>query len=1120
MKCPRCQHENPPQAKFCLECGARVALTCTKCRRELPAGAKFCLECGAPVASQTTAEPRFTSPESYTPKHLAEKILTSKSALEGERKQVTVLFADLKGSMELLADRDPEEARKLLDPVLERMMAAVHHYEGTVNQVMGDGIMALFGAPLAHEDHAVRGCYAALRMQESVKRYAEEIRRATGIPPSIRVGLNSGEVVVRAIGSDLHMDYTAVGQTTHLAARMEQAALPGTIVITPHTLRLAEGYVEVKSLGPLSVKGLSEAIEAFEVTTVGAARTRFQVAAARGLTRFVGRDPEVEQLRKALEQSRRGHGQVVAVVGEPGVGKSRLFHEFTHSHRTHGWLILESGSVSYGHATAYLPVIDLLRAYFKIHGGDDHREIREKVTGKVLTLDRELEPILPAVLALLNVPIENATWQALEPAQRRERTLDAVKRLLIRESQGQPLLLVFEDLHWIDTETQAVLDGLIEGLPSARVLLLVNYRPEYQHDWGGKAQCTQLRIDPLQSESAAEFLQSLLGDHESLRPLESLLIKRTEGNPFFLEESVRTLAETLVLVGERGAYRMVRGVETVKVAPTVQAVLAARIDRLSSEQKRLLQAASAVGKDVSFALLEAIAEVPGDALHRALAQLQATQFLCESRLFPDLEYTFRHALTHEVTYGGLLSDRRRQLHAAIVEAMEHRHAGRLSEHAERLAEHAVRGELWQKAVRHLWRAGQNARARSAYRQAVVFLEQAVETLTRLPQTAETAVLHIDLVCRDLWDPLMGLTHYPRLLEHLREAARLAEQIDDRPRLASVLARTLLPLRATGQLDHAVAMGDRALALANAVGDFQLIALSGVELSAVHLRRGDLLRAEALLTRAQVALDSQPAGDGGSESAWLRRVIQQNLVLVLTETGRFREAVRRGEETLRMAEDLGHAGPMAWALACLGHAYRCRGDVDKAIDLCARGLALAREREVQNMIQFASASLGAAYMLAGRTEEAVACLEEAVEFGRSTNTLNPATLVSLGQACLSAGRSEDAAQWAHQALEVCRQRRVRNFEAGALHLIGDTAARQKPPALEEARQHYRDALALASELGMRPLVAHCHLGLGKLYRRTGKREEAREHLTTATSMYREMDMRFWLKQAEAELQAHS
>jgi class 3 adenylate cyclase len=415
MKCPRCQHENPPQAKFCLECGARVALTCTKCRSELPAGAKFCLECGEAVASQATGGPRFTSPESYTPKHLAEKILTSKSALEGERKQVTVLFADLKGSMELLADRDPEEARKILDPVLERMMEAVHRYEGTVNQVMGDGIMALFGAPLAHEDHAVRACYAALRMQESVKKYADEVRRSHAAVVKIRVGLNSGDVVVRAIGSDLHMDYTAVGQTTHLAARMEQIADPGAIVITPETLALAEGYVEVQSLGPVPVKGLAEAVEVYEVTGAGTARTRLQAAARRGLTRFVGRDAEVEQLRRAQQLAGAGHGQVAAVVGEAGVGKSRLVYEFTHSHRLQGWLILESASVSYGKATSYLPAIDLLKGYFKIQDRDDLREIREKVTGKLLTLDESLKPTLPAFLALLDVPVDDPGWRALDP---------------------------------------------------------------------------------------------------------------------------------------------------------------------------------------------------------------------------------------------------------------------------------------------------------------------------------------------------------------------------------------------------------------------------------------------------------------------------------------------------------------------------------------------------------------------------------------------------------------------------------------------------------------------------------------------------------------------------------
>src|SRR5437870_40051 len=506
MKCPRCQHENPPQAKFCLECGARVALTCTKCRSELPAGAKFCLECGEPVASQATAEPRFTSPESYTPKHLAEKILTSKTALEGERKQVTVLFADLKGSMGLLADRVPEEARKILDPALTLMMDAVHRYEGTVNQVMGDGIMALFGAPVAHEDHAVRACYAALRMQESVKKYAEAVRRSHAAVVKIRVGLNSGEVVVRAIGSDLHMDYTAVGQTTHLAARMEQLADPGAIVITPDTLALAEGYVEVKSLGPVQVKGLAEAVEVYEVTGAGPARTRLQASARRGLTRFVGRDAELEQLRRAQQLAGDGHGQVAAAVGEAGVGKSRLTYEFTHSHRLQGWLVLEAVSVSYGKTTSYLPVIDLLKGYFKIQDRDDLREIREKVTGKLLTLDRALEPTLPALLTLLDVTADEAKRQTPDPVERRQRTLDAVKRLLLREAREQPLLVILEDLHWIDGETQAVLDTLVDSLGSARLLLLVNYRPEYQHGWGGKTYYSQLRLDALPAELTAEPL--------------------------------------------------------------------------------------------------------------------------------------------------------------------------------------------------------------------------------------------------------------------------------------------------------------------------------------------------------------------------------------------------------------------------------------------------------------------------------------------------------------------------------------------------------------------------------------------------------------------------------------
>jgi class 3 adenylate cyclase/tetratricopeptide (TPR) repeat protein len=1080
---------------------------------------------GEPLSAPppTTAPPPVRASElargplAHTPAHLAEKIRLSRSALEGERKQVTVLFADLKGSMELLAERDPEEARQLLDPVLERMIEAVHRYEGTVNQVMGDGIMALFGAPIAHEDHAIRACYAALRMQETVTRYGDEMQRSHGIPVQIRVGLNAGAVVVRAIDSSLHMDYTAVGQTTHLAARMEQMAKPGSVLTTGETLRLAEGFVQVKPLGPVAVKGLTDPVEVFELVGAASTRTRMQAFAARGLTRFVGRQAEIEALRQALERASTSHGQVVAVIGEPGVGKTRLVHEFTRSHRTHGWLVLESSSVSYGKATAYLPVRDLLKAYFQLDDRDDGRKIREKLTGKLLTLDAALGPTLPAFLALLDVPVEDRSWQELDPTQRRQRTLEAIKGLLLRESQVQPLLLVFENLHWIDAETQAVLDSLIDSLPTARMLLLVNYRPEYQHGWGNKTYYTQLRLDPLPTASAEELLQALLGNDPSLVPLTRLVIARTEGNPFFLEESIRALVETGGLVGARGAYRLATPLESLQVPVTVHAVLAARIDRLPLEEKRLLQTAAVIGTEVPFTLLQAIGELSEEELRRGLGHLQAAEFLYETSLFPELEYTFKHALTHEVTYNGLLQERRHALHARIVAASERLYADRLTEQAERLAQHAFRGEVWDKAVAYCRQAGTKAYARSALQEAVVCVKQALEALTHLPESRATQEQAIDLRF-DLRHALWSLGEIRQTLDYLREAATLAEALDDQPRLGRVSAYICRYLREMGDHDSAVASGQHALAVAETLGDFALQVMAHHHLGLAYHTLGDHRRAMGLLRsnvealagdliRERFGLTGLPAVQS---RAWLGRC--------LAELGAFPEGVAHGEEAVRIAEAVDHPLSLVHAYLGVGFLSLRQRDLFRAIPAFERCLDLCRVWNILLWFRETAAALGCAYACAGRVAEALPLLEQAEQRGAAMGTMGGQSLRVgyVSEAYLLAGRMQEAVQLAGRALDLSRAHKERGYQAWALRLLGEIAARQNPPESEPAAQHYRQALALADELGMRPLVAHCHLGLGTLYAKAGQRDQARAALSTAIAMYRAMAMTFWLPLAEVAL----
>jgi class 3 adenylate cyclase/predicted ATPase len=1047
--------------------------------------------------------------------------LASKASLEGERKQVTVLFADMKGSMELLAERDPEEARKILDPIIERMMEAVYRYDGTVSNLMGDGIMALFGAPLGYEDHAVRACYAALRMQESVKQYAEGVRRKEGIPIQIRVGLNSGEVMVGSIGNDLKMDYTAVGQTTHLAARMEQMATPGSIMMSADTLRLAEGYVQIKSLGPVNVKGMKELIDVFEITGASGVRTRLQAAAAHGLTRFVGRDTEVEQLRKVLEQAQAGRGQVAAVLGEPGVGKSRLFYEFIHSYRTQRWLILESGSVSYGKATGYLPVIDLLKAYFKIQDRDDHREIREKITGKLITLDEALKAALPAIFALLDISVDDQQWQSLDPAQRRQRTLDAIKRLLLRESQMQPLLLVFEDLHWIDSETQAVLDSLVESLPSARVLLLVNYRPEYQHPWGGKTYYTQRRIDPLQAESAEELLEALLGSSPALQALKQLLIERTEGNPFFLEESVRSLMETKALEGEAGAYSLVKPVESIQVPDRVQALLTARIDRLEPDEKRVLQTAAVIGKDVLFPLLHGILDETEERLRLELTHLQEAEFLYETNLFPDLEYTFKHALTHEVAYEGLLQERRRMLHGRLVAVMENVYSERLAEQVERLAHHSVRGEVWDKAVEYLHQAASKAAARCTYKEAESYFKQALQVLASLPETGDTIAKAIAIRLGLGSILIASKGSGAEEIEQIYAAARdLCQRVGETTQLFPVLWGLCRFYDVKGELRKAQELGDELLALAERSQDPALILEAHHTLWATFTLRGELALTMAHAAEGIRMYDPDKHGHltfhyGGHDPGVCGLASKARILWLL---GFPDKALEPAEESLALARKLSHPFNLLFAtLVGASWVREHRREPQIAQELIQPVWILTNEQErpawrarvmlLQALLLIENGRVAEALKLAFRAE----ALHTA---GRTREQSHTDAL--LAQLYGKAGQAEKAIHLIDNALRRASESGGQWYDAELHRIQGELLLAQTVSDEPQAEFCFQRAYSVATSQGAKSLELRAAISLSRLWQKQGKKAEARQLLTQSYKWFSEGFDTGDLKEAKALL----
>ncbi len=740
MRCSNCGAENPERAKFCVECASPFARRCPSCNAENPPAAKFCLECAKPLdhaGAKAPARVPATNPTIRVSEGPAG------ASVDGERKTITALFADIKGSTELEQNLDPEEARAIVDPALKLMIDAVQRYDGYVVQSTGDGIFAIFGAPVAHEDHPQRALYAALRMQDELRRYSGKLVADGGNPLQCRVGVNTGEVVVRSISTGGKTEYTPIGHTTNLASRMQAVAPVGSVAVAESTRKLCEGYFVLRSLGPTKVKGVSEQINVYEVTGLGPLRTRLQRAVGRGLTKFVGREREMEAMINAAKLTQAGHGQIVAAIAEAGTGKSRLFFEFKTRNRS-GLMVLETFSVSHGKASAYLPVLDLLHSYFDIKPEDDARKRREKVNGRIVTLDPALEDTRPYLFALLGIVEGEDPLAQMNAQTKRRRTLDAIKRVLLRESLNQPLIVMFEDLHWIDEQTQTFLNLLADSIANARILLLVNYRPQYSHRWNSKTYYTQLRLDPLGKESADEMLGALLGDGDQLTALKRLIIEKTEGNPFFMEETVQVLLDEGALV-RNGVVKLTKPVAELKIPPTVQAILAARIDRLPADEKDLLQALAVMGKEFTLELVRAVTTKSDDELNRMLNDLQLSEFIYEQPAVGDVEYAFKHALTQEVAYNSVLLERRRPLHERIGAALEAAFAENLDDQLPELAHHYSRSGNADKAAEYLQRAGELAMRRSgSIDESIAYLGAAIDLLRALPETPAREQRETDL----------------------------------------------------------------------------------------------------------------------------------------------------------------------------------------------------------------------------------------------------------------------------------------------------------------------------------------------------------------------------------------
>jgi class 3 adenylate cyclase/tetratricopeptide (TPR) repeat protein len=1106
---------------------------------------KFCHECGSDLKSlKETISIDYSRPYSYTPKFLADKILTSRSSIEGERKLLTVLFADVANFTSISEKLDPEDVHQIMDGCFKILMDEIHQYEGTINQFTGDGVMALFGAPVAHEDHAQRACYAALSIQKAIAEFGPKVQKDYGADFKMRIGLNSGPVIVGSIGDDLRMDYTAVGDTTNLASRIEGMARPGTSLVSSHSHKLTRDFFEFQALGKVQVKGKEEPQEIFELIKVGGVDTRIGASVAKGLTQFVGRKNSIATLMDSYNKARSGSGHVVGVVGDAGVGKSRLLLEFKKQLLQGEFSLFGGQCLHFGSVMAYWPILDILRSYFEIKEGDQESLIKKKMEEKILRLDNELHGVPPPFHDLLSLQIEDEAYQKLDPVQKREKAFEAIRDLLVRESQDRPIILVVEDLHWIDKTSEEFLSYLIEWLANTHILLVLLYRPEYTHTWGSKSHYTKIGLTQLTLQSSAELIQAILYDCEIEPGLETLILNRSAGIPLYIEELTHSLLENGTIQREQNQCFLAVEPKDIQIPDTIQGIIAARMDRLEDNLKRTVQVASVIGRDFAFRILQTITG-RGEELKSYLLNLQGLEFIYEKSLFPELEYIFKHALTQEVAYNSLLHKRKKEIHGKIGEAIEQLYTERLEEFYEILAYHFVQAEGWEKAFLYLSKSGNKARQAFANQEAIGFYTKAIDVSNRItPALQEKEELLSIYEGRGLvWLLLFKLDEAIDEFQIMRQIACASGNKRKEGESLGHLALAHLEKLSEEHFPFVEQYAQAAIQLSQQTGDQKILAKGLSSLGIVNQASGNLIEADRNLEASLKISRREGFKESSSQS-------MSFLGLQAYWQGHFERAVSFGRDGLAVSRDihdgfhelltLGNLAFAHWGVGDYGEAFRILhdgirvarerdswlgagrmmntlgwlhsefGDVAQAMEYDQESAKLGQAHGISNVEISALINLGLDHFLLGQHERALSCLDPTLDrvqreaFGAHRWRWTIRLLVGLAGVHYAREAYEEALRYVEQGLKEAQATSSQKYVAKGWALRGKILAQLGDR--ETAGAELQRAYTLAEQLGCSALSYPIAFDLGRWYETVGQEQEsavlytkakaAVEHMATA------------------------